>query len=144
MSAIQAYVEEAPSHIKAVNRELVFTEGLERLDWPGNSPDLNPIELASPQLKRDSQKCKDWEKKSKLADIWREAWGKLDQEQQIRRWIDRLPWHFNEAHVTQHLPGSYNHARAAARARQTEGRQVHTASYAAQQALAYQLCHRTI
>ena len=51
----------APSHIKAINQELVFDEGLQRLDWPGNSPDLNPIELAWPQLKRDSQKYQNWE-----------------------------------------------------------------------------------
>ena len=64
-------------------------------------------------------------------------------DSQLARWTDRvlLPavGRYTEAHVTQHLPASFDHARAAARARQTEGRQVQSMSYASQQALGYQL-----
>ena len=41
------------------------------------------------------------------------------------------------SHYTQHLPGSFEHAQLSSTARQTENRQVETASYATKQRLTY-------
>ena len=42
----------APSHKAKVNQELIQESGLEQLEWPGNSPDLNMIEPSWTWMKR--------------------------------------------------------------------------------------------
>jgi hypothetical protein len=64
-------------------------------------------------------------------------------KEQHTRWMDGvfLPavHRFYDADYTQHLPGSFQHAYANSKAHQVEGRQIETASYAAQQAVGYHL-----
>ncbi len=62
-------------------------------------------------------------------------------QQQLSRWLDRI-FHpaihrYCEAHYTQHLPASYEHAFSNSRAYQVEERLVDTASYQGQQAISY-------
>jgi hypothetical protein len=85
----------APCHIHEANQELIRSSGIPRLDWPGNSPDLNMIEPAWPKMKRDSQKYENWEKKAHLSGIWLKVWKAIDQDQ-IRAWIDRIPRHIRK------------------------------------------------
>lgn len=64
-------------------------------------------------------------------------------KEQLTRWMDQifLPavHKIYNADYTQHLPGSFNHAYANAKAHQVEGRQMETASYKAQQAVGYHI-----
>ena len=69
-------------------------------------------------------------------------------KEQLSRWLDRV-FHpavhrHCEAHYIQHLPASYRHAFANSRARQVEDRLVDSASYQAQQALAYYLAPESL
>lgn len=64
-------------------------------------------------------------------------------QEQLSRWLDQIfhpaVYRYCEAHYTQHLPASYRNALADSKAHQVEGRQVHTASYQAQQSIGYHL-----
>jgi hypothetical protein len=68
---------------------------VKKLDWPGNSPDLNAIEPAWPHIKRKSQDKEGWELKAKLSGIWVDCWEELPQDR-IRAWIDRIPRHIQK------------------------------------------------
>jgi transposase len=85
----------ASCHIHEANQQLIRDSGIPRLDWPGNSPDLNMIEPAWPKMKRDSQTYENWEKKAQLSGIWMKVWKALQQDQ-IRAWIDRIPRHIRK------------------------------------------------
>jgi len=62
---------------------------------------------------------------------------------QLTRWLDQIfhpaVYQYCEAHYTQHIPASYQHALANTRARQVEQRKVETTSYQAQLTLGYHL-----
>jgi hypothetical protein len=62
---------------------------------------------------------------------------------QLSRWLDRVfhpaLYRHYDAHYTQHLPASYQHALANAKAAQVEGRMVDGANYQAQLSLGYHL-----
>ena len=71
-----------------------------------------------------------------------EKFTSLTQDQ-YSRWLDQV-FHpavhrYYEAHYTQHLPASYQHALANSKAHQVEGRLIETASYQARQSLGYHL-----
>ena len=76
-----------------------------------------------------------------------EKFVSLTREQHTR-WLDRvfLPavHRVYDAHYTQHLPGSFDHAYSNSKAHQVEGRQIETASYAAQQTVGYHLQPETL
>jgi transposase len=63
-----------------------------RLPWPGNSPDLNMIEPAWPWLKRCTTKKGAPATRKEAIARWEQAWNDLPQEQ-IQRWIERIPRH---------------------------------------------------
>jgi transposase len=85
----------ASPHIHQANQVLIKEWRVKRLDWPGNSPDLNAIEPAWPHLKRKSQEKENWELKTHLEGIWKIGWSELTQEK-IRAWIDRIPRHIQK------------------------------------------------
>jgi transposase len=85
----------APSHAAVVNQELLQECGIEVLEWPGNSPDLNMIEPAWPWIKRNSGHYEGFKSKKDTPSIWLDLWDSLPQEM-IRRWIERIPTHIQK------------------------------------------------
>ena len=87
--------DKAASHVHK-HQATVFSQfNIERLLWPGNSPDLNIIEPTWAHLKQVTTK-KGAPSKHKIADTaWRKAWKDLEQAR-IQRWIERIPRHTQE------------------------------------------------
>lgn len=69
--------DNAPPHVSKVTKQWFSTSGLQVLDWPPASPDLNPIENVWGTIKRAVSK-----KRCKTVDQWRKAienqWIHLD------------------------------------------------------------------
>ena len=70
-------------------------EDIERLLWPGNSPDLNAIEPAWFWMKRETTKKGAITSNEKLKAAWIKCWNEMPQEL-IQAWIDRIPAHIEE------------------------------------------------
>lgn len=68
---------------------------VERLLWPGNSPDLNVIEAAWPWMKRNTTKKGPTENLITATKVWTKAWNNLPQEK-IQKWIERIPRHIEK------------------------------------------------
>ena len=49
--------DNARPHVAALTREFLETEGVDTLDWPAKSPDLNPLEHLWDTLKRKANKA---------------------------------------------------------------------------------------
>lgn len=87
--------DKAPAHAHHAQDEIFTIAGVQRLLWCGNSPDLNMIEPCWAWMKRQTtrkgapQNRRDGEK------VWLDAWDFLEMEQ-IRRWIERIPWHIQQ------------------------------------------------
>ncbi len=64
--------------------------GLQRLLWPGNSPDINAIEPCWMYLKRETNKNGAPLTRDEAASRWLRAWNDLPQAM-IQRWIRRIP-----------------------------------------------------
>ena len=81
----------APAHSKQVITRWFKYEKIELLDWPGNSPDLNPIELVWDYLKkRINQKHGGQHTREALCKIWKSEWDLLEQDiidEFIMRWF---------------------------------------------------------
>ncbi|KMU91657.1 hypothetical protein CIHG_09417 [Coccidioides immitis H538.4] len=73
----------APAHTHFYQQELYNIHKINRLLWPGNSPDLNMIEPAWMWL------CDTAEHE------WKKAWEELPQAK-IQQWIERIPHHIQE------------------------------------------------
>lgn len=79
--------DNATPHRAAMTNNFLDTEGIERLDWPPKSPDLNPLENLWDTLKRKVNKSITPE--TTLADLGRivvRKWDAIDQ-QKVRRLI---------------------------------------------------------
>ena len=82
----------AGSHALKHQATLYSTENINRLLWPGNSPDLNMIEPAWIWMKRETT-CKGVPQNRIIATkVWTKAWKKLTQKR-IQAWIERIPRH---------------------------------------------------
>ena len=77
----------ATPHVSPHNLALFGEYGLERLDWPGNSPDLNAIE---PWMKRVTTKSGPLKHRGPAEEVWLKCWDKLPQSE-IQCWIERIP-----------------------------------------------------
>ncbi len=66
-----------------------------QLLWPGNSPDLNPIEPTWAWLKRVTTRYGPPRTREEATRRWLQAWRDLKQSR-IRRWIRRIPRHIQE------------------------------------------------
>lgn len=84
----------APSHSHWYIQEVFSREGINQLFWPGNSPDLTPIEKAWPWMKKRTTfyGCPI---NDELRIAWRTEWQELSQES-IQAWIEAIPRNIQE------------------------------------------------
>jgi transposase len=87
--------DNAPAHAHFHQRAVFDLAGVQRLLWPGNSPDLNAIEPAWFWLKRRTTARGPPPTKQDLKRAWRQAWQDLPQEK-IQQWITAIPDHIQE------------------------------------------------
>lgn len=85
----------APAHTHFHQKEVYTLHGIERLLWPGNSPDLNAIEPAWFWLKRRTTLLGAPGDRATARKAWLKAWKELPQDR-IRAWIERIPFHIEE------------------------------------------------
>lgn len=84
--------DKAPAHNHYIQQHIYSQYQVQRLLWPGNSPDLNPIEPAWPWMKRRTTKKGAPKSRQEAITAWLAAWQELPQER-IQAWIERLPRH---------------------------------------------------
>ncbi|KAI1512890.1 Tc1 [Pyrenophora tritici-repentis] len=87
--------DKAPSHAHYAQQLVYSREGVEKLLWCGNSPDLNAIEAAWPWLKRRTTRKGALKNRAEGTKAWLEAWDELPQHQ-IQAWIERIQFHVKE------------------------------------------------
>lgn len=87
--------DKAPSHAHHFQARVYGLHQIRRLLWPGNSPDLNPIEPCWPWMKRYTTKKGAPKSRQEAIKVWEQCWESLSQEQ-IQAWIERIPWHVEQ------------------------------------------------
>ncbi|RKK06469.1 hypothetical protein BFJ65_g18666 [Fusarium oxysporum f. sp. cepae] len=87
--------DRAPAHKHHAQQLLYDAEGVQRLLWCSNSPDLNAIEPAWPWMKRITTKKGAPKNRKEAIRKWEAAWNDLPQEK-IRAWIERIPMHIQK------------------------------------------------
>jgi len=63
--------------------------------WPGNSPDLNMIEICWAYLKCITTKKGPLTSRKAAEAAWTKAWEDLEQWR-IQRWVERSPYHIEQ------------------------------------------------
>jgi transposase len=112
--------DKAPSHASPL-QEGVFKEfKVDRLLWPGNSPDLNAIEPCWNWLKRKTTRSGAPRYRILMEFKWREAWIGLEQKR-IQAWIERIPRHIQEV-IRLEGGNEYREGRAASAERRKKHR----------------------
>jgi transposase len=84
--------DKAPSHAHHFQQRVYDLHKIQRLLWPGNSPDLNPIEPCWPWMKRYTTKKGAPKSRAEAIRVWERCWEDLAQKQ-IQAWIERIPRH---------------------------------------------------
>ena len=84
--------DKAPAHAHWIQQEVYDAHKVQRLLWPGNSPDLNAIECAWEWMKRHTTKEGRHSSRSEAIRAWERSWAELPQVQ-IQAWIERIPRH---------------------------------------------------
>jgi transposase len=87
--------DKAPSHVHHAQQRVYDLRKIQRLLWPGNSPDLNAIEPCWPWMKRYTTKKGAPKSRAEAVRVWEQCWGDLKQEQ-IQAWIERIPEHIRK------------------------------------------------
>ena len=82
----------APSHVHHSQQQYFDFWGIQKLLWPGNSPDLNAIEPAWPFLKRRSTHNGVLARGLAIKLRWRNEWKRMPMAS-IRKWVERIPRH---------------------------------------------------
>ena len=85
----------AAAHVHSENVRLYSLFNIQRLLWPGNSPDLNQIEPCWGWMKKRAAAHPDFDKKGSLQKIFKQIWAELEQSR-IQRWIQRIIRHIRE------------------------------------------------
>ena len=87
--------DKAPAHAHQAQHQIYSAQGITKLLWPGNSPDLNMIEPSRAHLKRITTKKGGLKSRGEAEKAWVAAWEELQQER-IQRWIERIMRHIKE------------------------------------------------
>ena len=88
--------DKAPAHASIHQDKIYSVFDIQRLLWPGNSPDLNMIEPAWGYLKRLTTWIPGPPKRQPEAKSrWIRAWRNLEQSR-IQAWIERIIHHIQE------------------------------------------------
>jgi hypothetical protein len=87
--------DKAPAHDHHIQNQIYSQWGVERLLWPGNSPDLNMIEPSWAYLKRATTRKGGLRSRAEAEKAWATAWKELPQER-IQQWIKRIMRHIQE------------------------------------------------
>lgn len=87
--------DKASSHASKHQQIYFDAAGLQRLLWPGNSPDLNMIEPCWAYLKRVTTRKRALRNRVEAEQAWQKAWDELEQWR-IQAWIERIPRHIKE------------------------------------------------
>jgi len=81
--------DNAPSHAHWYTGRAYSLANIQRILWPGNSPDLNAIEKAWPWMKKKTTFHGVPRTKSALQQAWKDAWRDLPQSE-IQKWIEGI------------------------------------------------------
>lgn len=87
--------DKAPAHDHYVQSYVYSLEGVQRLLWCGNSPDLNAIEPCWPWMKRYTTKKGAPKNRAEAIRAWESCWKELPQSK-IQAWIERIPIHIQK------------------------------------------------
>lgn len=87
--------DKAPSHAHHAQAEVYILHDVQRLLWPGNSPDLNMIELAWPHLKKATTRLGAPTSRTQAEKVWTREWKAIPQTM-IQGWIERISHHIQE------------------------------------------------
>ena len=87
--------DKATSHIAKIHQTYFDACEIQRLLWPGNSPDLNMIEPCWGYLKRVTTKRGAPTSRAAAEKAWLGAWQDLEQWR-IQQWIERIPRHIQK------------------------------------------------
>jgi transposase len=68
---------------------------VQKLLWPGNSPDLSAIEPPWMWMKRETTKNGAATSTKQMKEDWEDCWEDMEQER-IQAWIERIPIHIQE------------------------------------------------
>jgi Transposase/DDE superfamily endonuclease len=92
---VKVQEDNAGPHASIYNQKVFQIEEIQRLLWPGNSPDLNAIEPTWFWMKRETTKKGAITSNEQLKEAWIKCWNDMPQEL-IQAWIDRIPVHIEE------------------------------------------------
>jgi hypothetical protein len=87
--------DKAPSHAHQSQQDIFNINEIQRLLWPGNSPDLNMIEPCWPYMKRRTTVRGSTTFRKVMEKRWSNTWKEMPQAK-IQAWIERIPRHIQE------------------------------------------------
>ncbi|EEA25932.1 hypothetical protein TMatcc_005818 [Talaromyces marneffei ATCC 18224] len=87
--------DNAPAHAHFHQKEIYSFHDVQRLLWPGNSPDLNAVEPTWFWLKKRTTLQGAPGDRKTAVEAWQKAWERLPQHR-IQAWIERIPFHIQE------------------------------------------------
>lgn len=87
--------DKAPSHASKHQIPVFSIHEIERLLWPGNSPDLDMIEPCWFWMKRRTTSKGPPTSRLIAEPLWNKIWDDLPQ-QKIQEWIERIPRHISK------------------------------------------------
>ena len=89
--SVEVLEDGAPAHVSKFDIEYMEMNGIKKLLWPANSPDINASEHAWSYMRYHiSRDYPTSTTREQCAQQWRDEWERLPQEQ-IDAWIDRIP-----------------------------------------------------
>jgi predicted transcriptional regulator/transposase len=87
--------DNAPSHSSHRTKRWLKRNEIEVIDWPSQSPDLNPIEHLWDHLKREIRKRKQCRDVDELWEVVKEVWSSIKPET-CRKLVHSMPRRLNE------------------------------------------------